>query len=562
MRLLITGVSGFVGRHTALTALHAGHEVIAVGRRPLTEDLKNLGVHEFMWTGWPTKISSGELQDLVTKFGSLDAVIHIAGDPHYGNGEHYHAANVVPTDLLARAVLKVNPDCKFVLASSVGAQDFPRLQSSALHNESTKPAPKSDYGRSKLAAENIVIKSGLSYAIARLGMVIGQGMRADSHVSVLLDKSNSSLIRHSLSLLRGVLPLVHVNDVAAALLLLSEKNSAQGTYLVVTENTSIKNVVNGPRGKRGGSGSMGLGIFAGFLPAKITSVISPVMRFDSAKLKALGWKPNFEIRSSINDVYISQLAETRETHIVTGVASGLGRAFLEELISDSRQIIGIDRDRSAIADLKRRYPSQIFICGDVTDPDLFDQVLEVASENYLRIKSLYLIAGLGQKAQFIDHEFINIRLQFEVNVIARIHLSQRFLQYLRSENSNGRLVVVSSSTALQPLPEFAVYSATNAALLSFGRALIEETSAKLCQVLILVPGGMNTNFQQNAGVRRLEKERLLNPTTVARKIVHSSSKKSKILIIGRNARIAHILSRFLSWKTADAVWCKLTKLTR
>ena len=146
--------------------------------------------------------------------------------------------------------------------------------------------------------------------------------------------------------------------------------------------------------------------------------------------------------------------------------------------------------------------------------------------------------------------------------MARLSLAQSFLQNLSQIQQTGRLVIVSSSTALQPLPGFAVYGATNAALLSFGRALITETSHDKCQIMVWVPGGMNTNFQKTAGVRRLQNEKLLDPYLVAQTLLRSTSKKSGVKIIGRNARAAQIISRFLPWSIADYIWARITALTR
>ena len=562
MQLLITGVSGFVGYHTTLAALNAGHEVIAVGRQPVSEELKARGVSEYLWPGWPSQIAPSGLVEIIKKYGSIDAVIHLAGDPHYGNGERYLDANVTPTALLIKSIREVNPSIRFVLASSVGAQDFPRLGSSKLHDESTKPAPRSDYGRSKLEAEKIVILSGLNYSIARLGMIIGRDMRVDSHVAVLLKMTSSPLVRRFVSLFRGVLPLVHVDDVADALLKLADNQTPSDLYLVVSKNLSVKTIINLPYATKGGSGLIGLGIFAGILPAKIGTAMSPVMNFDSARLRAIGWVPKVDVLEAVSEVHMKMQEKPIEIHIVTGVASGLGKAFMEEIIRKKGRIIGIDRDSLAIDELQERYPSHFFICADVTDQGLYDQILKIQNEIVYSTASLYLVAGLGTKSKFIDQEVENIRLQFEVNVLARLNLAQRFLQNLRTTKRSGRLFVVSSSTALQPLSDFAVYGATNAALLSFGRALIAETDRDLCQIMVLIPGGMDTNFQQSAGVRRLENERLLDPTLVARKILKAQSSNSKIQIIGKNARVFQIMSRTLPWGIADAIWARLTKLTR
>lgn len=562
MRLLITGVSGFVGYHTAMSAVKAGHEVITVGRQPLSDEMKARGVLEYAWAGWPTQITPFGLAEIINNFGSIDAVIHIAGDPHYGNGRRYHDANVTPTDLLIKSIREINPQIRFVLASSVGAQDFPRFGSAKLHDETTKPAPRSDYGRSKLEAEKIVISSGLNYSIARLGMIVGRDMRLDSHVAVLLKRTSVPLVRGFITLFKGVLPLIHIDDVAEALLMLSDGETPSDIYLVVADNVSIKSIVNLPHGKKGGSGILGLGVLAGILPAKFGTAMSPVMKFNSSRLRAIGWVPKQNTLEAVRAVYMKIQEKLIELHIVTGVASGLGQAFMQEIIRENGQIIGIDRDSSAIDELRNRYPNQFFICADVTDPGLYEQILKIENEIAFSTTSLYLIAGLGTKLKFIDQDFKNVRLQFEVNVIARLNLAQKFLQNLKTTKRSGRLVLISSSTALQPLPDFAVYGATNAALLSFGRALISETDRDLCQILVLIPGGMDTNFQQSAGVRRLKRERLLNPALIAKQILQSSSSKSKVQIIGKNARVFQILSRILPWCIADAIWTRLTKLTR
>jgi short-subunit dehydrogenase len=290
--------------------------------------------------------------------------------------------------------------------------------------------------------------------------------------------------------------------------------------------------------------------------------MSPVMKFDSSKIRALGWSPNTDTIKALKEVLFQVASVQDGFHVVTGAASGLGRAFVEQLIQSGRIIVGVDINPEAIDQLRLEYPQQKFICSDVTNPILFAQILNACDEMNSPILSMYLIAGVGKKSKFIDLETRDIRIQFETNVLARLTLSKEYLRYLKRTNCFGRLVIVSSSTALQPLPDFSVYGATNAALLSFGRSLITETNNKLCEILVLVPGGMDTNFQNSSGVRRLEKEKLIDPASIAKKIVGLSKRKSHVRIIGRNARVAQTISRIMPWAVADKLWAKLTEMTR
>lgn len=562
MRILITGVSGFIGKHTATAAIKAGHIVLTLGREPLSAEMKEIGVIEYKLQGWPLNTSSSDLSELAVLMKELDAVIHIAGNARYGNGRHYQEANVLPTDLLINAIKSSNSRCRFVLASSVGAQDFPRFSPTRIHNEDTKALPRSDYGRSKMDAENVVRTSGVDFSIARLGMVIGPGMREESHVAALLTRASSPWLRWALSLWRGYLPLVHVYDAADALLLLADSVTSPGTYLVVGSNLSIASILNATKMRVGREGVCSFGFLAGFLPAMISSATSPVMRFSSSKLQQLGWHPMQDLGQAIRIIDEDSRNSISGLQVITGVASGLGRAVMEQIIEDNGQIIGIDQNRLVIDQLKVKYPKQHFLCMDTTDPNLFNQVQMISNSLSLKVASLYLIAGIGKKSSFSTQDLYDIRKQFEVNVLARIILAKRFLEYLDTRKLTGKLTIVSSSTALQPLPDFAIYGATNAALLSFGRSLIMETKAERCKITVLIPGGMDTNFQTSAGVRRLKNESLLNPTTVARNLVSNNSKRSRIQIIGRNARVAQMVSRTMPWRLADAVWARLTKLTR
>lgn len=562
MRILITGVSGFIGKHTAIAAIRAGHTVMTLGRTPLSEELKDIGVTECKLRGWPLNTALSDLSDLVDLVRELDAVIHLAGDARYGNGRHYQESNVVPTELLINAIKSSNSPCRFVLASSVGAQDFPRFSPTKIHDEITKALPRSDYGRSKLDAERVARSSGVDFSIARLGMVVGPGMRKESHVAVLLTRASSPWLRWALSLWRGYLPLVHVNDAADALLLLANSITAPGVYLVVSSNVPIASVLNTSNMRLGREGFLSFGLLAGFLPARISTATSPVMRFNSSKLRQLGWHPTQDLSQTIRLIDKDSSNSDFGLQAITGVASGLGKAVMEQIIEHNGQIIGIDQNRIVIDQLKIKYPGQQFLCRDITDPKLFDQIQMISTSLSLKVVSLYLIAGIGKKSLFETQDFDDIRRQFEVNVLARISITQKYLKYLGANRITGNLIIVSSSTALQPLPDFAVYGATNAALLSFGRSIIMETKADHCKITVLIPGGMDTNFQNSAGVRRLKNESLLNPSTIARSLVSTTSKRSRIQIIGRNARIAQISSRAMPWRLGDSVWAKLTRLTR
>ena len=150
----------------------------------------------------------------------------------------------------------------------------------------------------------------------------------------------------------------------------------------------------------------------------------------------------------------------------------------------------------------------------------------------------------------------------DLNLSARIRITGHLLPYMRAINF-GRLIFVSSSTAFAPIPGFAVYSASNAGLLSFGQALAHELKADGIQVLTVCPSGMNTNFQKSAGVRRIDNEELLEPSAVAAQIIKELERPQRtVQVIVRNAKLSNVLHRILPLGLEGKLWQQLARSRR
>ena len=130
------------------------------------------------------------------------------------------------------------------------------------------------------------------------------------------------------------------------------------------------------------------------------------------------------------------------------------------------------------------------------------------------------------------------------------------------QSGSSRIVLVSSSTALQPLHSFGSYSATNAALLAFGRVLIQELKATSVRAHVILPAGMRTSFQKIYGVKQPRFEKLLDPSVVARKMIRQKHRSSRIVLIGSKARLMLFLSKVLPVRVNDAMWAGLSKRLR
>lgn len=165
MRVLVTGVTGFIGRHVARALLDAGHEVSGL-TRPQSAVPDGVEAH----VGDVTVPES-----LGAAVAGIDAVVHLAGVTQASRASLYEQVNTTGTVSLATAARDAGAS-RFVFASSLSAQG--PSQPGAPHIDPGDEAPLNDYGRSKLLAEHFLGElRGLSTTVLRPCVVYGPGDR-------------------------------------------------------------------------------------------------------------------------------------------------------------------------------------------------------------------------------------------------------------------------------------------------------------------------------------------------------------------------------------------------
>lgn len=188
MKLALTGATGFVGSHLVDAALAGGHQVVALARR---EQPPRQGV---AWV-------DGDLHDRAALERLVDdaqAVIHVAGVISGQTAAAFDKGNVEGT-LTMLAAATAGGVRRFVHVSSLAARE-PKL---------------SLYGASKHRAEELVMSSGLDWAIVRPPAVYGPG-----------DKETLELFRMArLGVMvmppKGRVSVIHADDLARLLLALA-----------------------------------------------------------------------------------------------------------------------------------------------------------------------------------------------------------------------------------------------------------------------------------------------------------------------------------------------------
>jgi nucleoside-diphosphate-sugar epimerase len=226
MRILVTGASGFIGQALCGQLLERGHEVGALVRRPGSEP-----------DG--TRALAGDLSDGPRLAETLaaerpDCVVHLAAEIASQRSERkIREVNANGTAHLVDACLGVagaEPTAgpRVVFASTVVTGD---ARGALLTEEAPLPV-QTPYGRSKQQGERLVGQSGLPAVVIRPSHVYGPGgWYANELVARLRGPGRLAVIGRG----ENLWDVVHVDDVAGALVLAAERASPGSVYHVVDD---------------------------------------------------------------------------------------------------------------------------------------------------------------------------------------------------------------------------------------------------------------------------------------------------------------------------------------
>ncbi len=222
-RVLITGASGFVGYHLIAEALRSGLEVFAAVRP--SSKIDHLSQFNINYT----HLNYNSVEDLKNEIEEkrYDFIIHAAGITKAKTLADYNRVNAEFSKNLALAATQVSiPVEKFVLVSSLAALG-PIQDLNALIQDNSVPNPVTSYGRSKLLAEQYLLKiPNLPLAIIRPTAVYGP---REQDLFVLFKAINTGLDPY-IGRLNQQLSFIYVKDLAKALVKILTVNSSNEVY--------------------------------------------------------------------------------------------------------------------------------------------------------------------------------------------------------------------------------------------------------------------------------------------------------------------------------------------
>ncbi|WP_234362140.1 SDR family oxidoreductase [Streptomyces sp. IMTB 1903] len=201
--------------------------------------------------------------------------------------------------------------------------------------------------------------------------------------------------------------------------------------------------------------------------------------------------------------------------LVTGAASGIGRATAFAFAEAGARVVAVDRDAEGAArtaDMARLVGAREAWaeCVDVSDEQAMEKLAVKVAAEYGIVDVLVNNAGIGLSGSFLDTTAEDWKKVLDVNLWGVIHGCRIFGRQMAERGQGGHIVNTASAAAYLPSRTLPAYSTSKAAVLMLSECLRAELASKSIGVSAICPGIVNTNITATsrfAGVDEAEERR-------------------------------------------------------
>ncbi len=186
-------------------------------------------------------------------------------------------------------------------------------------------------------------------------------------------------------------------------------------------------------------------------------------------------------------------AITDKVVVVTGAASGIGRAIALAFAAEGAKVVGADVNADGLAELEPQGVATI--AADVTDAEAVNAVARLALERFGRIDVLFNNAGLGWRRTIEELDARDFERMVAVHLFGAFNGLKAVLPTMRAQGY-GRVINTLSRGAEAHGSSWAAYASAKAGMLALTRVAAAECAGADILVNGMIPGPTLTGMMR------------------------------------------------------------------
>ncbi|PQZ77413.1 MULTISPECIES: SDR family NAD(P)-dependent oxidoreductase [unclassified Brevundimonas] len=169
---------------------------------------------------------------------------------------------------------------------------------------------------------------------------------------------------------------------------------------------------------------------------------------------------------------------TGRTAVVTGGASGLGKASAARIVAEGGKVVLWDLNADALKAAADEVGATAVVALDVSDPEAVEAAARTSHEALGRIDILVASAGItGATVPVHEFPLDSWKRVVDINLNGVFYCSRAIVPYMLA-NDYGRIVNVASVAGKEGNPNASAYSASKAGVIGFTKSLGKELAGK------------------------------------------------------------------------------------
>lgn len=253
--------------------------------------------------------------------------------------------------------------------------------------------------------------------------------------------------------------------------------------------------------------------------------------------------------------------------LITGAASGIGKAVVKRFVEQGHTVYGIDLTKTESSG------NYYGFAADITHGDALEAIKKHFLENNITLDAILNIAGIHRMASLVESDYSAMKKVVEVNLSGTMLVNRVFYDRLAE---SGRIIIVTSEVAaFDPMPFNGLYNVTKTALDTYAQALRQELHLLGQKVITIRPGAVETDLSSAsmkatqeladttvlyrkqaknfAGLAAKFMGRPMKPQVLAALIYKATTAKHPKLIYSKHRNVGLVLLNVLPKRTQCAV---------